>query len=248
MIIIKSDDDLAKMRVAGRIAASVSDLVIKHIAPGTSTEELSQVAADETRRLGAASAFLGYRGFPGHICVSVNEEVIHGVPGGRRIAIGDIVGVDVGVRVDGFVGDMARTVMVGVSDPENLRLVETAERALSAAIAAARAGRHLSDMSHAIESEALRAGFSVVRQFVGHGVGRRMHEDPQIPNFGPAGRGPKLKPGMTLAIEPMINMGGPEVETLADGWTVVTKDRKPSAHFEHTIAVGSGPAEVLTRN
>lgn len=246
MIIIKNNDDLVKMRAAGRAAARVCDVAASSIVPGIPTSEIGRVAAEEIRRLGAKSAFLGYRGYPGHICVSVNEEVVHGIPGPRVIRAGDIVSVDVGVILDGFVGDTAKTVMVGVSASDVIKLVETAERALALAIAAARVGNRLSDISHAIESEASRAGFSVVRQFVGHGIGRRMHEDPQVPNFGAPGRGPKLRSGMTLAVEPMINMGGCDVEVLEDGWTAVTRDRLPSAHFEHTIAVRDGVAEVLT--
>ncbi len=248
MIIIKSDDDLAKMRLAGEAAGRVCDLAARNVAPGTTTGELARIAADEIRKLGAISASRGYRGFPGEICVSVNEEVVHGIPGARRIRVGDVVSIDVVVHVGGFHGDVARTVMVGVSNADLIRLVETTERALSAAIDAARAGNRVSDISYAIESEAVSQGFSVVKQFVGHGIGRRMHEDPQIPNFGLPGKGARLKPGMTLAIEPMINMGGSEVEVLDDGWTAVTKDRLPSAHFEHTIAVGHGAAEILTKS
>jgi methionyl aminopeptidase len=197
--------------------------------------------------LGGKSAFFGYRGYPGQICVSVNDEVVHGIPGARRIQIGDVVSLDVGVVYEGFVGDTAKTVMVGVNDPEVIRLVNTGQKALDVAIARAVAGARLSDVSHAIETVATDAGYSVVRDFVGHGVGRNMHEDPQIPNYGVPGRGPKLKPGMTLAFEPMINMGVFEVDVMADGWTVLTRDRLPSVHFEHTVAVREeGPAEVLT--
>jgi methionyl aminopeptidase len=176
----------------------------------------------------------------------VNESVVHGIPGKERIRLGDIVSLDVGVRRDGYIGDTARTVMVGVTDPGVVRLVRTAEEALEAGIGAARAGRRVSDISHAIEQVAVAAGFSVVRAFVGHGVGRQMHEEPQIPNFGAPGRGPRLKPGMTLALEPMVNMGCAEVDVQPDGWTVLTRDRKASAHVEHTIAVTEGDAEILT--
>ncbi len=235
------------MRLAGEAASHVCNLVASSVAPGTTTAELDSIAAEEIKRLGARSASRGYKGYPGEICVSVNEEVVHGIPGRRRIRAGDIVSIDVVVLLNGFHGDVARTVMVGVSDPDLMRLVETTERALYAAIEAARAGNRLSDISHAIEREAVSQRFSVVRQFVGHGIGRRMHEDPQIPNFGPPGKGAVLKPGMTLAIEPMINMGGSEVEVLEDGWTAVTSDRLPSAHFEHTIAIKNGGAEILTK-
>ena len=247
MIIIKTPDDLVHMRASGRMAAEVLDAVAKKVGPGVTTSELDSFAAELIGTLGGVSAFFGYRGYPGHICVSVNEEVVHGIPGPRRIQIGDIVSLDVGVVYEGFVGDTATTVMAGVNDPEVIRLVNTGQKALEAGIAKAVAGARLSDVSHAIETVANEAGYSIVRDYVGHGVGRNMHEDPQIPNFGPSGRGPKLKPGMTLAIEPMINMGVFEVDVMADGWTVLTRDRLPSVHFEHSVAVREeGPAEILT--
>jgi methionyl aminopeptidase len=246
MIILKSAADLERMRTSGRIAAQVRDRVVASVSPGTTTQELADYALELIRGFGAESAFLGYRGYPGSICVSVNDAVVHGIPGQRRVELGDIVSVDIGVRCDGFIGDTASTVMVGVTDPAVIRLVRTTEQALRAAIAVARAGARLSDISHAIESTARAAGFSVVREFVGHGIGRKMHEDPQVPNFGQAGRGPRMKPGMTLALEPMINMGASDVEVQPDGWTVLTKDRLSSAHFEHTIAVRDGDAEILT--
>lgn len=234
------------MRISGRMAAQVRDHVIAQIRPGITTRELDELARELLQKLGAKSAFLGYHGYPGHICVSVNEEVVHGIPGDRRIRDGDLVSVDVGVEFDGFIGDTATTVLVGKGVPALVRLLKTGQRALEAGIAHAYAGAHLSDISHAIEETAKRAGYSVVRDFVGHGIGRSMHEDPQIPNYGPPGQGPVLKPGMTLALEPMINMGEWRVEVLQDGWTVVTKDRKPSVHFEHTVVVGVDGAEVLT--
>ena len=246
MIIVKSDADLEAMRVSGGVAARVRDRVAARVAPGMTTGELGDFAGAVIREYGAESAFLGYRGFPGEICVSVNDEVVHGIPGRRRIQLGDIVSIDVGVRVNGFIGDTATTVMVGVTDPGIIRLVQTAQRALEAGVLAARAGGRVSDISHAIERESGAAGFKVVREFVGHGIGRRMHEDPQVPNFGAPGKGPKLKAGMTLALEPMVNMGGDAVETQRDGWTVVTQDGRPSAHFEHTVAVRDGEAEILT--
>lgn len=246
MIIIKNAEDIAKMRVAGRIARSICETLAANIGPGITTKALDDEAAALIRRHGVQSAFLGYRGYPGTVCISVNEEVVHGIPGSRRIAMGDIVSIDVGVLADGFNGDTALTVMVGVTDPDIIRLVEVTKQSLQAAIAQARAGQRLSDVSHAVEQTAVAAGFSVVRDFVGHGIGRRMHEDPQIPNYGPPGKGPKLRVGMTLAIEPMVNMGGCEVSVLEDGWTVVTQDRRPSAHFEHTVVVGETAAEVLT--
>jgi methionyl aminopeptidase len=196
--------------------------------------------------MGAKSAFLGYRGYPGNICISIDSEVVHGIPGERRIEIGQIVSLDVGVLYGGFVGDTATTVMVGVTDPDVMRLVRATEQALMAGIEMARAGNRLGDISNAVETTAVKAGYTVVRDFVGHGVGRKLHEDPQIPNFGTAGTGPKLKVGMTLAIEPMVNMGGCAVSVMGDGWTVRTVDGKPSAHFEHTVAIQEDGPEILT--
>lgn len=234
------------MRVSCGIAARVRDKVAEKVGPGVTTGELADYAMELIVGEGAKSAFLGYRGYPGAICVSVNETVVHGIPGKRVIRVGDIVSLDIGVRYGGFVGDTAKTVMVGVSDPDVIRLVHTTEQCLAAGIAEARAGRRLSNISHAIEKTAVSGGFGVVRDFVGHGIGRSMHEDPQIPNFGRAGVGPVLKAGMTLAVEPMINAGSGDVEVLEDKWTVVTADRKFSAHFEHTVAVTEGEVEVLT--
>ncbi len=246
MINIKNSEDVAKMRVAGRSARAICEALAARVSPGITTKALDDLACELMRQQGVRSAFLGYRGYPGNVCISVNEEVVHGIPGSRSIAVGDIVSIDVGVLVNGFNGDTALTVMVGVTDPDIIRLVEVTKQALQAGIAQAHVGRRLSDVSYAIEKEAVAAGFSVVRDFVGHGIGRRMHEDPQIPNYGPPGKGPKLRAGMTLAIEPMFNLGGAEVVVLNDGWTVVTRDRRPSAHFEHTIVVGEAEAEVLT--
>jgi methionyl aminopeptidase len=246
MIAIKSAADLERMRISGRMAARVRDAVAGIIGPGVTTAELSDYAGELIRRMGAESAFYGYRGFPGWICVSVNDTVVHGIPGKRRIGLGDIVSLDIGVKYEGFVGDTATTVMVGVSVPEVIRLVRVTERALAAGITQARAGRRLSDVSYAVQSVVKEAGFSVVREFVGHGVGRELHEDPQIPNYGCPGRGPRLREGMTLAIEPMVNMGRSDVDVQDDGWTVLTRDGKPSAHFEHTVAVRDGDPEVLT--
>ncbi len=247
-IVIKDDKALDGMRESGRLAASVRDKVADVIAPGVNTEELGEYAHELIKGFGAESAFLGYMGYPGEICVSVNEAVVHGIPGNQRIELGDIVSLDIGVEYGGYIGDTARTVMVGVSDSDVIRLVRTTEKALYAGISKAKKGGRLSDISHAIEKVALDEGFSVVKDFVGHGIGRKMHEEPQIPNFGAAGRGPKLKEGMTLALEPMLNIGNGAVEVQSDGWTVLTRDRKPSAHFEHTIAVTDGEAEILTRS
>ena len=246
VIVIKNEKELERMRVAGRVTACICGEIARCVGPGVETGELDALARELISKAGGRSAFLGYRGYPGHVCISVNEEVVHGIPGRRRVEMGDIVSLDVGVEVDGFIGDTATTVGVGVTDPGRLRLISAGEEALRRGIEAARAGARLSDISHAIEQSALRRGFSVVRDFVGHGVGRKMHEEPQIPNFGPAGRGPKLAAGMTLAIEPMINGGSHEVRVLDDGWTVVTRDGAPSVHFEHTIAIAEGEAEMLT--
>jgi len=246
MIPIKREAELAKMRVAGRVTAIICGKIARSIFPGVTTRDIDLYAEKLFQDHGVRSAFLGYRGYPGHICVSVNEEVVHGVPGDRRILLGDLVSLDVGVAVDGYHGDMATTVMVGVTDPARINLVSVTEKALKAGLAQARAGQRLSDISNAIERTAVAAGYSVVREFVGHGIGRAMHEDPQVPNFGPPGKGPRLKSGMTLAIEPMVNLGRAEVEVMGDGWTVVTRDRMPSAHVEHTVAITETGCEILT--
>jgi len=253
MIPIKTSGEIAGMRAAGRAAAIVLQKISALVSPGATTREIDHAAAEFMRELGCKSAFLGYpyrkqesQNFPGQICISVNEEVVHGIGGPRRLAYGDIVKMDVGVILDGWIGDTATTVSCGVVDPETERLCTATKRMLESAITYAVAGRRLGDLSHHIEAEALRQGFSVVREFVGHGVGRSLHEEPQIPNYGRPGSGPKLKPGMTLAIEPMINLGLPGVRILEDGWTVVTVDGKPSSHFEHTVLVTENEPEVLT--
>ncbi len=246
MIPLKKPEELDAMRAAGRVAARVLAEMVRHTAPGVTTGELDELARDLIRRLGATSAFLGYRGFPGNTCISINEEVVHGIPGGRIIQAGDLVSIDVGVFYKGFVGDNARSVLVSVTDARLIELVEVAEASLCAGIARALPGGRLGDISHAIETVIRAAGFTVVKDYVGHGVGRALHEDPQIPNFGPAGKGPVLRAGMTLAIEPMLNLGAAPVVTLADNWTVVTRDRKPSAHVEHTIAITENGPEILT--
>ncbi len=246
MIVLKDECDLEGLRASGRVAARIRDEVAKVVAPGITTADLEAYAVQLMRAYGAESAFLGYRGFPGHICVSVNDVVVHGIPGPREIKRGDIVSLDVGVKLNGYIGDTATTVMVGVSDQQVIKLVRAAERALYAGIRVAVAGRHVGDISHAIEQEAIRSGCSTVRKFVGHGIGRNMHESPEVPNFGPAGRGAVLKPGMTLCLEPMFNLGSSDVTILEDQWTVVTCDGKYSAHFEHMIAIREGPAEILT--
>ena len=246
MIPIKSASDIERMRVACSAAAEVMRAVAALIQPGRTTKELDEAEAELIRQRGGKSPFLGYNGFPGHICVSVNEEVVHGIPSQRRVQYGDIVSLDVGIVLDGFVGDNATTVAVGVVPARVQELLEATQDGLRAGIAAARPGNRVGDISHAVQTTVEARGFSVVREFVGHGVGRKMHEEPQIPNFGSAGTGPKLKPGITLAIEPMINLGGYAVRMLNDGWTVVTADGSPSAHFEHTVLVTEGDAEILT--
>ena len=247
MIILKTAAELERMRTSGRMAAAVRDATARAVSPGMTTAEISDYAVEVIRGMGAESAFFGYHGYPGNICISPNEVVVHGIPGTRRIQNGDLVSLDVGVRYGGFVGDTAATVMVGAVDEAARRLTEVTEKALYAGIAMAVAGGHVSDISHAVQQAAEAAGFSVVRAFVGHGIGRAVHEEPQVPNFGAPGRGPVLKTGMTLAIEPMVNIGRADVQVLDDGWTVVTKDGRWSAHFEHTVAVGLEGAEILTR-
>ena len=234
------------MRMACNAAAEILAAVAHEVQPGRTTAELDALAAELIAKFGGKSAFLGYKGFPGNICVSVNEEVVHGIPCRRRVQYGDIVSLDVGMVLEGFVGDNATTVAVGVVEPRTQQLLRVTEQALFAGIAAARAGNRVGDISHAVQTTVESQGFSVVREFVGHGVGRKMHEEPQIPNYGRAGDGPKLKPGMTLAIEPMINAGTSDVVMLTDGWTVVSADGAPSAHFEHTVLVTEGDAEILT--
>jgi len=243
---LKSAGELDAMRVSCRMAAEVLAAVAAAVAPGVTTGELDLLARRLIEERKARPSFLGYRKYPAAMCISVNDEVIHGIPGRRVVQPGDVVSLDVGVLKGGFHGDCATTVMVGVTDPDVIRLVEATRRALAAAVAAARPGGRLSDVSHAVQGIAEASGCSVVRDFVGHGVGRHLHEDPQIPNYGKPGRGPVLRPGMTLAIEPMVNLGGGAVRVLDDGWTVVTKDGRPSAHFEHTVAVLGESVEILT--
>ncbi|MHA3770294.1 type I methionyl aminopeptidase [Verrucomicrobiota bacterium sgz303538] len=246
MIPIKNEREIEKMRAACRSAGAVLDRVSALIRPGLTTKEVDEAAADFMSEEACKSAFLGYRGFPGHICISVNEEVVHGIGGMRKIQYGDIVKLDIGVIKDGWVGDTATTVPVGVIDEKVARLLRITEETLSTAITFAQNGRRLGDMCAAIESEIVANGYTVVREFVGHGVGRQLHEEPQVPNYGRKGTGPKLKPGMTLAVEPMVNMGTAAVRVLSDKWTVVTSDGKPSAHFEHTILITKGEPEILT--
>lgn len=250
MIPIKNAREIEKMRQACRTASDVLDRVRDLIRPGITTKEVDQAAADFMSDAGVKSAFLGYRlghrVFPGNICISLNDEVVHGIGSQRRIQYGDIVKLDIGIIQDGWVGDNATTVPVGIIDDRTDQLLRATEKALARAISAAHEGRRVGDICAEIEDEACRNGFSVVREFVGHGVGRKMHEEPQIPNYGKRGSGPKLKAGMTLAIEPMINIGTSDVRLLEDGWTVCTADSLPSAHFEHTVLITKGDPEILT--
>ena len=246
MIPIKNEREIEKMRAACASAARVLDRLGAMVRPGITTGDVDTAAADFIAEEGCKSAFLGYKNFPGQICISVNEEVVHGIGGSRRIQYGDVVKLDVGVVKDGWVGDTAKTVPVGAINPLWSRLLAVTEDVLDRVIPMLTAGRRLGDVCAFIEDEVVANGYSVVREFVGHGVGRKLHEDPQIPNFGRRGTGPKLKPGMTLAVEPMVNLGTSVVRTLDDGWTVVTEDRAPSAHFEHTILVTKGAPEIMT--
>jgi methionyl aminopeptidase len=246
MIILKSKSEIEKMRVACRVVAEVLQELIREVRPGVSTLELDGIAERGIRARGAIPAFKGYRGFPNTLCVSVNEQVVHGIPSKRRLKEGEIVGLDLGAKWDGYYGDAAVTVPVGDIAPIAQSLLITAKEALHVGISAVRTGKHLSDISHAIQSYAEAHGYSVVRAFVGHGIGTALHEEPQVPNFGPPGRGPRLKVGMVLAIEPMVNIGDADVEILDDGWTVVTADGQLSAHFEHTVAITEEGPEILT--
>jgi methionyl aminopeptidase len=247
MIILKSDREINYLRDAGQIVAETLVEVKKAALPGVTTLELDQIAEKYIKNRGAVPAFKGYHGFPGNICSSINEQVVHGIPGLRKLKNGDNVSIDIGAVINGYNGDAAITVPVGEVDAAMQRLLSVTEESLQKGIEQAILGNRLSDISHAIQSCAESHGYGVVRDYVGHGIGRNMHEDPQIPNFGAPGRGPRLKTGMTLAIEPMINLGTYEVETLDDDWTVITKDGKPSAHFEHTIAITSDGTEILTK-
>jgi methionyl aminopeptidase len=243
---IKSPREIEAMRVAGKTAAAILLALAREVAPGRTTGEIDRLAAELMRENDCRSAFLNYRGFSGNICISVNEEVVHGIGGPRRIMPGDIVKIDVGIIKGGFIGDNATTVAAGDIPVETKRLLAATEQSLFEAISHARAGRRLADLCGSVEAFVKPRGFSVVREFVGHGVGRRLHEEPQVPNYRPNGKSPVLMPGMTLAIEPMVNAGVPSVRILDDGWTVITEDRKPSAHYEHTVLVTDGEPEILT--
>ncbi|MDE1171557.1 MAG: type I methionyl aminopeptidase [Verrucomicrobium sp.] len=246
MISIKQGAEIDGMRRSGAAVGAILEKVAAVLEPGMTTREVDSFAAEQIRAAGARSAFLNYRGFPGNICISVNEEVVHGIGGSRRLQLGDIVKLDIGIVKDGWIGDTATTVPVGMADPAVTKLLEVTRASLYEGIAQAKEGNRVGDISSAIEKYVEKNGFTVVREFVGHGVGRKLHEEPQVPNFGSPRNGPKLKAGMTLAIEPMVNMGRADVRILADGWTVVTTDGKKSSHFEHVVLVTEGEPEILT--
>jgi methionyl aminopeptidase len=246
MIIRKSPQEIERMARAGQVVAETHRLVGEHVRPGVTTQELDELAEEYIRSQGGVPTFLGYKGFPASLCLSPNDMVVHGIPGPYKLEEGDILSVDVGVTLDGFVADAAYTHPVGEVSDEARRLLEIGQAALAAGVAQARPGNRLSDISHAVQSVTEAAGFSVIRSLVGHGVGRSMHEDPQIPNFGAPGRGPVLQPGMTLAIEPMINAGGPDVYLHDDHWSISTEDGSLSCHFEHTVAVTESGPRILT--
>ena len=234
---VKSWGEMQTMARACRIVLDALDVLEKAAVPGVTTREMDRIAREQIEKAGARPAFLGYREYPATLCISVNEEVVHGIPGPRRLKEGDIVGLDLGCIVDGYYGDAARTVAVGQVSPEAQRLMQATRDALYAGIDMCRPGKRVGDIGHAVQSTAEGRGYSVVREFVGHGIGTSLHEEPQVPNYGPPGRRERLVPGICLAIEPMVNIGRPEVDILADGWTAVTRDRSLSAHFELSVAV-----------
>ncbi|HHX95611.1 MAG TPA: type I methionyl aminopeptidase [Clostridia bacterium] len=246
MIILKSNREIDLMREAGRIVALALEKMRTSVKPGITTADLDRIAEEVITGNGARPLFKGYGGFPASICASVNEEVVHGIPSLRLLNSGDIISIDIGAEKNGYCGDAAVTLPVGEVSKEALKLLQVTKTALEKGIEKACPGNRLSDISHAVQNYAESHGFSVVREYVGHGIGTKMHEDPKVPNFGPSGRGPRLETGMVLAIEPMVNQGTYQVEVLQDGWTVVTRDRKLSAHFEHTVAITDNGPEILT--
>ncbi|MFM9140481.1 MAG: type I methionyl aminopeptidase [Solirubrobacterales bacterium] len=245
MIVRKSPEELDKMAAAGAIHARTMELIAEMIRPGITTAQLDHAAEKYIRSQGAVPSFKGYRDFPGAICASPNSLVVHGIPGDGSLAEGDIISIDIGVTLDGWVADGACTFAVGEIDPETARMIAATEASLFDAVDQARPGNRIGDISHAVQERVEASGFSVIRTLVGHGVGREMHEDPQVPNYGPAGKGPKLKDGMVLAIEPMVNVGGPGVHMASDGWSVYTDDGSQSAHFEFTVAVTDQGPRIL---
>ncbi len=247
MIVCRSAAELEKMRAAGRLVGEVLTELTARVAPGVTTAELDELAEARIRRAGAVPAFKGYHGYPATICASINEEVIHGIPNGRRVLNeGDVISIDVGASLDGYFGDSAVTLAVGQVSEGAATLLRVTEESLYKAIEAVKPGGRISDIGHAVQKHVEAYGFSVVREFVGHGIGQRMHEEPQIPNYGEPGRGPRLTEGMVLAIEPMVNAGKAAVKVLQDGWTAVTRDGSLSAHFEHTVAVTADGPWILT--
>ena len=247
-ITVKSSKELDRMQEAGRVTGEVLRVLREAIAPGMTTREMDAIAEREIRARGAVPAFKDYRGFPATLCISLNEEIVHGIPGERRIQVGDVVGMDLGAIVDGLYGDSAVTVAVGEVSEGIRAQMETGHAALFAGIAQARAGNHVGDVSHAVEQEILRRGrYGIVREYVGHGIGTQLHEEPSVPNFGPGGHGPLLRPGMAIAIEPMVNFGSDGTTVLDDDWTVVTADGTVSVHYEHTIIVTEGDPIITTK-
>jgi methionyl aminopeptidase len=247
VIVCRSAAELEQMREAGRLVGEVLTELAAAVAPGISTADLDALAEKRIRQAGATPAFKGYHGYPATICASVNDEVIHGIPTGRRVLNeGDVISIDVGASLNGYYGDSAVTLPVGMISEKSATLLRVTEESLYKAIEAARPGNRISDIGHAVQKHVEAYGFSVVREFVGHGIGQKMHEEPQVPNYGQPGHGPRLAEGMVLAIEPMVNAGSPAVKVLADGWTAVTRDGSLSAHFEHTVAVTAGEPWILT--
>jgi len=247
-VFLRGKEEIDAIRAAARLVAQTLAMLGREVRPGVSTASLDRLAESFIREHGARPAFKGYRGFPASICPSINDEVVHGIPGSRVLVEGDIVGVDVGVEKGGFYGDAAFTFPVGTVSEDAARLLQVTREALMRGVAEAKAGNRVGDISHAIQSYVEAQGFSIVRSLVGHGIGRHMHEEPQVPNYGTPDRGPRLMAGQVLAIEPMVNLGAPDVLTQPDGWTVVTKDGSLSAHFEHTVAVGTDGPEILSRS
>ncbi|MEE9203933.1 MAG: type I methionyl aminopeptidase [Nitrospirales bacterium] len=248
MIILKTPDEIEIMARASKLVAETLQVLKREVRPGITTDDLDKIAEDYIRSGGGVPAFKGYRNYPKTLCASVNEEVVHGIPSKRELKEGEIIGLDLGAIIDGFYGDSAMTLPVGRIPPRVAELLRVTEEALDAGIAQAIVGNRLSDVSHAIQRHAEAAGFSVVTEFVGHGIGRQLHEEPQVPNYGKPGSGPRLQVGMVLALEPMVNMGKSGVRILDDAWTAVTKDGSLSAHFEHTMAIqASGPPQILTK-
>lgn len=248
MIILKSKEEVGKIASASRIVAESLEALKEYIKPGMTTQELDMFVEKKIREKGGVPAFKGYRNFPATLCISINDEVVHGIPSvDRVIQAGDIVGLDLGAIYDGFYGDSAITIAIGEVSHEAKRLIQVTEGSLQAGIDHAREGNRLSDISHAVQSHVEKAGYTVVTDFVGHGIGRSLHEEPQVPNFGPPGRGPRLREGMVLAIEPMVNMGKSEVRVLEDRWTAVTADGSLSAHFEHTVAITKEGPVILSK-